>query len=362
MSGRVHPRGSPLVPFFAVVGFFAALAVSAHAQPEAPPAPDPEAATPPPAPPAKAPSAPQPSEEPAAGSGDSSDPPPAPSEKAPEPPAPPVPEPSAEAEPEPLAPEREERRRRARQAALEELEPRPDTVDEDETDTLPWERRAEIGGHFAFVVRPLNNGLGNNTGVDYRPAPGFGVDIRVPIVSWLRFHAYFHDVHHGVDIPPGALSVTDPDTGALLGGDQPSIDPSATVEADAVNTFSFGAALAPTWNITDRFRGWLSVGIGWGRFEFNRFVLTEADGGTFDGSERDGVFLEVPVGLGIAYDIIDRWLLVSVESFVAPAFGQSGNAHEQFQVLNEEGTTRTVGPLAASELSLVQSVGLAIIL
>ncbi len=253
----------------------------------------------------------------------------------------------------PLTPEEERAQRRARsaQAALEASEPRPPLDELREPEPPPWEPRLEVGGAFAFVLRPFANAVAPDTGISYKPAPGWGVVLRWRIYDWIAIHPYFIDSHHRLDIPAGALATDASD----------SIAPDATIQTNSVTTFSFGAKLAPTWEIIPRLRVWAAVGIGWGRFEFPTMTLTEGDN-SYVVEDREGVFVEFPMGLGISYDVIDRWLAVGYEATAAPITGQTGNAHESFQAVDADGNTRDVGPLGAIEASIVQTLSLTVIL
>lgn len=246
---------------------------------------------------------------------------------------------------------REERRRRSRQAALEAIEARPPLPDVDGPEAPPWERRLEIGAHFAMVERPFADAAVPGTGIGYKPAPGFGVQLRWNIVSWLRLHAYFHDAHHAIDLPPGGL----------LSAAADSIPADAAVDPGKAQTFSFGVALAPTWNITDRFRGWVSAGIGWGLFDFTGVTVTLPGSEAVVAPPRSGAFLEFPLGLGVAFDVIERWLVVDVQALAAPATSQSGDAHRDGEI-QADGDQLSVGPFPAAEVSFVQTIGLSLIL
>ena len=245
-----------------------------------------------------------------------------------------------------------ERRRIAAQAAKEEAQPRPPLPDyRDEPDAPEWTRHIEIGGDFAFVVRPFA-GAESDSGTSYDPAPAWGLHVRWPVVSWLRVHAYFIDARHNVVIPPGAL-VAPTDT---------SISPQATFDELTVTTFVFGARIAPTLEFTDRLRAWIGGGIGWGRFEFPRVNVTEADGSVFEVGMRAGSFVEFPFSIGASWDVIDRWLAIEIEGTFAPVTGQSGSAHTTHQTVDANGRIVHIGGFGAIEASFVQTLGLSLIL
>ncbi|MEM1029824.1 MAG: hypothetical protein AAGN82_05705 [Myxococcota bacterium] len=246
---------------------------------------------------------------------------------------------------------RARRRRRSAQSALEAAEPRPPLDDVIAPAAPPWNRRLEVGGVAAVVVRPFADAVVPNTGISYRAAPAWGVVFRWALYDWVAVHPYFLDSHHALGIPQGAFA-----TGAAN-----SIAPDATYETDSVITFSFGAKLAPTWEVTPRLRLWGSFGVGWGRFEFRSLALEEGTT-TFSVNERDSVFIEFPIGLGLSYDVIDRWLAVGYEATGAPVTGQTGTAHEAVQAVDGDGNLRDVGPVGAIEASFVQSLSLTVIL
>ena len=250
-----------------------------------------------------------------------------------------------------LSDEEIEQREQARQAALEVAEPRPQELDVVVPEPPAWERHLELGADFAFVLRPLSNGEVDN-GTRYSAAPGYGFHVRWNMLRWLRFHFYFVDAHHSIELTPGALA-----TGLSDG-----IDPAATVEEPSVSTFVFGGRLAPTWNISDRFRGWLAVGVGWGRFEYPTMVVTETGGQQFEVRERAGVFVEFPFSVGASFDVIEHWLAVELESTAAPVTGQSGSGHSNFQATDADGNIRSVAGFGAIEASFVQTLGLSLIL
>jgi len=236
-------------------------------------------------------------------------------------------------------------------AAHERQQPRPPLPDIAVPEPPRWRRHLEVGGDFAVVARPFTNGL-DPSSIGYNPAVGWGVHLRWPIFDWLRFHAYFLDAHHGLDIPQGALAAPT----------SVSISPAASIDTGAVETFSFGGRLAPTWPISERLRAWVSAGIGWGRFNFPVMTVTEPGGHAYEVQDRSGVFVEFPLGIGASFDVIERWLAIELESTIAPVTGQSGDAYEVFQAIDADGEIADVGPFGAIEASFVNTVGLSLIL
>lgn len=216
----------------------------------------------------------------------------------------------------------------------------------------PWERLLEVGPDFVLALRPFADGVVESE-ISYKPAPGFGIHLHWEIFKWLRFHPYFFHAIHNVDIPQDAL---------FIENDPLSIAPGSTISDTNVETFAFGAKVAPTLPITDRLRAWLSAGVGWGRFNFDAMTVTEPSGLELAVEDRSGVFVEFPLGLGISFDVIERWLAIEYEATAAPIIGQSGDAHEVFQVVNEAGQIRNIGPFGAIEVTFLQILGVSLIL
>jgi hypothetical protein len=147
---------------------------------------------------------------------------------------------------------RDERRRIAHQAAIETTRPRPPGEEVEPPPPPHWVRRLEIGGAYAMVFRPFANGL-EDSAIGYEPAyVAWALHLHWDLFPWLRLHPYFLDAHHGLDIPAGGLAT----------GTGNSISADATIAEATVATFVFGAKLAPTWPISDRFRAWRRGSVG----------------------------------------------------------------------------------------------------
>jgi hypothetical protein len=191
-----------------------------------------------------------------------------------------------------------------------------------------------------------------DSAIGLEPAPAWGVHVRWSILSWLRFHAHFMDARHSLDLP----------TNALMADTANSISAGSTIDTGRVQTFVFGGRVAPTYEFNARWRAWLSVGLGWGRFNYPNMTVTEPSGRVLEVRQRSGTFAEVPIGIGLSVDVIENWLAIEYEATGAPAFGQSGKAHEIFQAVDSEGNIRDVGPFGASQVTFVQTLGLSLIL
>lgn len=209
---------------------------------------------------------------------------------------------------------------------------------------LPFERMIDVGGDFTLVARPaVNDVSGRASAIRYQPATGFGLHIRWPLLSHLFIEGYYVDVHMPVIIPNGALGVADP------------------VSVPPVETYAFGVRLSPsmTWGPVT---AWLTAGAGWGRFEFQRGSARTASGATYMIHERGASFVEIPLGAGVRWELVKRWLsldLVSTGSFVA---GQHGEAFDAGQAVDAAGKPHELRGYPVIEASLVQMIGLSLLL
>ena len=170
--------------------------------------------------------------------------------------------------------------------------PRPPPLPETPRIRVPWERHIELGGGAALAVRPSSD----PSGMRFRPALGIGVHGRWEFFRWLRFNIYFVGAVHEVSVPLGALG-----TPGEVTGNDPGTMPK-------VDTFAFGARLAPTLPIGDRARTWIGVGIGYGRFAYGRMTIREPRDLTYQVRQRAPSFAEVPFSFGTSVDLIRGWL------------------------------------------------------
>lgn len=208
----------------------------------------------------------------------------------------------------------------------------------------PWNRSLDVGGDFVVMERPATGERnGNPSPVRYAPATGFGIHVRWALFEHLHITAYYLDCHMPVLLPEGALGQT------------------GTLSSPPVETFSFGIRVSPsmTWG---RFAGWLTAGGGWGRMEFGRVRVETPQGATYLLRERSGTFAEIPLGLGLSYQIIPKWLSVDVELTGAFNIGQHGEAFDPAQTVDASGKKRVVDPMPALDGTFVQAIGLSVLL
>jgi hypothetical protein len=222
---------------------------------------------------------------------------------------------------------------------------RPPAFDHEPAEpSLPRERRLDVGGSVLFVSRiGASEASGLPSRVDYEPSVGFGVHLRLPVVRWLQVGAYFGGAEVGLDLAPGALGV-----------DQLETD-------DNLTTAWFGTKLYPTLHVGQLVRLWASVGVGWGRFEYPAMNARDASG-RFRVQTRGNSFVEFPVGVGGAVELIDEWLSLELELGVVPTVHREGTSFIGAQATDGAGQLRDVGPLPRSPLGFVQSLGLSVLL
>lgn len=222
--------------------------------------------------------------------------------------------------------------------------PRPPPLPPTPSPTLPWDRLLDVGGDFVLIARPATgDAQGRPSGVRYQPATGFGVHLRWPLLTHLHIEGYFTDCHMPVVIPDGALGPTD------------------TITSPPVETYAFGARLSPRL-VWGRLTAWVTAGAGWGRLELRRMTATTASGATYTVRERSGSFVELPLGLGVSWEIVPRWISIDFQATAAFVVGQRGNAFEDFQAVDAAGHVRNIGPLPLMDASLLQTIGLSLLL
>jgi hypothetical protein len=221
---------------------------------------------------------------------------------------------------------------------------RPPPFAPTESRASSWERLLDAGGDFALVARPASHDAkGQPSEVRYQAATGFALHIRWPLIEHLMLEGYYVNVHMPVELPRGSLGIADAITG-------PPVD-----------TYVFGARLSPnmTWG---RIRAWVSAGAGWGRFELRRFTATSSSGASYTLRERGASFIEFPLGVGISFEIIKRWLSLDLAGTASFVVGQEGDAFSDAQAVDPSGKLVNVGPMPVMDASLVQTIGFSLLL
>jgi hypothetical protein len=231
-------------------------------------------------------------------------------------------------------------------ASPRRLQARPSLPPEEPFNPPLWKRHVEIGGEAALVMRLASHDQdGTPNDIRYAPSIGYGFHARVELYRYLRFSAWFLRAEHDVRLVPGAFGIQGKFT------------------LPPVETMVFGARLSPTLPLTSRARSWLTLGVGWGRMYVGRAQVVEETGSEpFAIRERAGTFVEFPLGLGVSFDIIPRWLAIEIQSTGAFIVRQSGEAHESVQAIDAGGKRRSIGPFPVYDASFVHTLGVSILL
>ncbi len=170
----------------------------------------------------------------------------------------------------------------------------------------------EIGPSLVYESRRTRGG-----GPSYEDALAPSLSLRARLRSWLIVGIRYRAVAHALDLPPNSFG---------LEGD--SFD-------DTRRTYvrSLDGYVHPTLHPFDWLRVWGTVGLGWGQITMPPILVTSRpDGSTL--RPRTGVFADVPLGLGAAYQTPLRWLTVSAEGLFEPVFYQDGNMYQTTRYLN----------------------------
>jgi hypothetical protein len=207
----------------------------------------------------------------------------------------------------------------------------------------PTSPRAELGAS-AGVVHRVASADENPRGIGYNPALGVTVAAVIPIWAWLRIGAYYQRSSHSLDLPVGAVDVA-----------------GSSIDLGSVLAFSIGARIQPTLRPTDRLSLWASVGAGWGRITSPRMTVTSPTH-QYTVQEREGVFVEVPFGIGGAYEIIARWLCVTLDGTWGPNYAQSGSLYDPIQTVDNQGLLQRSPSMPKVSSTFTQMVGLMLLL
>ncbi|WP_433929842.1 hypothetical protein AB3662_39025 [Sorangium cellulosum] len=229
--------------------------------------------------------------------------------------------------------------------------PRPPLPPAPPPPRLPWGRHIEVGADVALVNRIGARDVdGNPTRVRLKPAIGLGLHARWEILDHLRFSAFFVHAEHELALAPGALA----QPGSITA--EPRED-----GAPSVRTIALGARFAPTLPLSERARSWLSVGIGYDRFYVGRMRVSEP-AGDFTIRERGASYVEIPLGVGMSFDVVRNWLTIELETTGAFLLGRGGEATREGQAIDAQGRRRAVGPLPQARGSFIQTLGLSLVL
>lgn len=184
----------------------------------------------------------------------------------------------------------------------------------------------------------------NPGGIGYEPALQLSFQARGYVWSWLNAAVYYRRASHELTLPRGAA-----------GFDYEQI------EKDDVLTYSLGARLEPTYQVSHEFRVWLSLGVGWGRMTLDKVDVIESER-SYTVPDRAGVFVELPIGIGASYEVVPRWLAIQAEIDIAPLSQQSGKLFDPTAFVDNHGSLAHAGPMPSQTLSGSFLVGVSLLL
>ncbi|MCU0691662.1 MAG: hypothetical protein MUF54_09695 [Polyangiaceae bacterium] len=204
---------------------------------------------------------------------------------------------------------------------------------------------ADVSVLGGLVVRTATSDAAlNPNAIGYDLAAGWGVQARAHVLPWLRASGYYVHSQHDINLPRGAAHI-----------DYRSIDLSP------LDSFSLGFRIEPTCPVTDRLYASLSVGAGWGRLTTDRMTVREASR-SYVVQERAGVFVELPVGVGLSYVLLPSWVAVRAEATIATNIKQSGKLFESVAYVDSTGALGSVGPMPTQGLSSAFLFGATVLL
>lgn len=182
----------------------------------------------------------------------------------------------------------------------------------------------ELGPDVAFVQRLSASSA---AGASAKAALAPGMLGRAYLWPWLGLTVRYNRAEHTLVLEPGALQ-----TGAA------ALEPAADLQVTTLQ-----AALQPTVQIRPTLRLFASAGLGWGSVIAPAIRLPGATLSSI--RQRRGVQVEVPLGVGLGWWVLPRWVNISYEASLAPAYSSSGDAYSTDIYVNQQGKNAFVGPL-----------------
>lgn len=207
------------------------------------------------------------------------------------------------------------------------------------------EPQAELSALAGLSVRPAASGNDENPdGIGYGPGLQLSFLARGYVWSWLSAAIYHRRASHELDLPRGAAGLD-----------------YQHISMDKLLVYSLGARLEPTYHVSDSFRTWVSLGVGWGRMTLDKVHVQETDR-SYTVPERAGVFVEVPLGLGVSYEVVPQWLAIQAEADVAHLSKQSGGLHGSTPYVDSNGSLHFAGPMPTQVVSGSFLLGVSLLL
>jgi hypothetical protein len=222
---------------------------------------------------------------------------------------------------------------------------RPPLPEAPPREPLRWGEHLEVGGGLAIVASPGSDAVDKAaTGVSLKPGAGFHLRLSWEVFRWLWFTPYLVEARRPLTIGRGALGLADQE---LQG---------------TAWMYGFGARVSPTLPIGDRVRLWVTAGAGWSRLNYSRLCPKGGCGTSNVVRERAANMVEVPLGLGAAFEIVPRWLRIHAETTWSLLPSQTGEALEHGQTIGADGKIRDVTGMPHLQGALTQIVGLSLVL
>lgn len=229
--------------------------------------------------------------------------------------------------------------------AIESPPSRPPPLPDLTPEPPPWKPYGDFSAGFAFVER-LSGGESPRHPplARLRPGPGFFLQIGWSLSRYLHLTGYLVESAQALVFSPGALGVH------------------GTIVSPSMHSYVFGARVSPTLPVGPHVRLWLTAGAGWGHHQYPRMTATEAGHDPFMIPARSAAVVEVPMGVGAAFELIPRWLALHVELTGAYIPSQAGTAVDPGGYAVESGLRREIGAVTHLEVSFAQTIGLTLFL
>jgi hypothetical protein len=194
----------------------------------------------------------------------------------------------------------------------------------------------ELAADLGLTHRPLGAG-----GVHSAVGLAYGAHFQILAAPWLRITPYYLHAQQGLRFDRGALG-----TGADV------------TTQDRLTSYVLGLRVQPTWNATRRLHLWLNAGAGWGVIHAPGVHVAAPS--PFDLEPRDGVWLELPFGVGGVFDIVPNWMGVALDAVWGPVLAQTGDAFDGAQAINASAQQVHVGgmPKWSSSLTIMAALTL----
>ncbi|HSC87633.1 MAG TPA: hypothetical protein VLC09_10200 [Polyangiaceae bacterium] len=189
-------------------------------------------------------------------------------------------------------------------------------------------RKVELAFLFGSVIRPSGQDA-----IHYETGYFLGGSARVELAPWMGVRLLYREEHVPVLVQPGGF-----DYGTTLPFDftQPDLE-----------IVTIGMRVEPTWVLHPRFRLFGVLGAGWVRMDA---PVPTAPGFQMEG-KRSATEVNMPIGVGVAYEILPNWVNCTMSFTYGVAFDQHGRAYEPLQAV-VDGKIVYLAPLP-----VLQSVG-----